>query len=140
MPFFPKFPSLNENSEGESNAMSQLIYLHLSKSAFLVSFTAQNKQLPNLKSVFRFLNCGFSVKEIIRFITFLGTEVLLFVKQCPLKFYSGNKCQSKKVGANFMSYLVILTISFFLYFVRFPQINPSGATRRLSVFCTRCKC
>ena len=48
----------NENSERESNPMLQLLYLYLCRSAFLVSFTDPNKQLPNLKSVFKFFNCG----------------------------------------------------------------------------------
>ena len=34
------------------------VYLHLLRSAFLVSFTDPNAQLTNVKSVFNFLNCG----------------------------------------------------------------------------------
>ena len=64
--------------------------MYLSRSSFLVSFTDPNKQLSNAKSVFEFLNYGFSVYEIYRFITFLGIEIL-FIIQCPLKFMSGNK-------------------------------------------------
>ena len=33
------------------------VYLYLTRSAFLASFTDQNKHLPNVKSVFKFLNC-----------------------------------------------------------------------------------
>ena len=51
--FFPMLPSLNENSEQKSNAM--LLYLYLSGSAFLISFTNPNNQLFNVKSVFRLL-------------------------------------------------------------------------------------
>ena len=50
------------------------VYLYLSRSAFLISFTDPKKQLANVKSMFKFLNCGASVSEIYRFITFLGIE------------------------------------------------------------------
>ena len=53
MTFFPMLPSVNEKSERESNRMSSLLYLYLSKSAFLVSFADRHRQLPNLKSVFK---------------------------------------------------------------------------------------
>ena len=89
MIFFPKLPSVNANSERKSNPMQQPVYLYLSRSAFLVSFTEPNKQLPNVKSVFKFFNYGVNVSEIYRFITFLGIEIL-FIKQCSLKFMSGN--------------------------------------------------
>ena len=75
MTIFPMLPSANKNSERESNHMPLPVYLYLSRSAVLVSFTDPNKQLPNVKSVFKFLNCGFSVSEIYRFITFLGIEI-----------------------------------------------------------------
>ena len=42
-----------ENSERESNPMPQLLYLRLSGSAFLISFTDPNKQLPNVKAMFK---------------------------------------------------------------------------------------
>ena len=51
----------NENSEGESNPMPKPMYLYLSRSAFLVSFTDPNKQLPNVKILFKLLNCWPSV-------------------------------------------------------------------------------
>ena len=51
MTFFPKLPSVNKNSERESNPMSLPVYLYLSRSAFLVSFKDPNKQLPNAKSL-----------------------------------------------------------------------------------------
>ena len=61
MTFFPMLPSENENSERESNAIPQSLYLYLSRSAFLVSFIDPNKQLFNVKSVFKFLNHEFSM-------------------------------------------------------------------------------
>ena len=54
-------PSGNENSERESNPVPYPLYLYLSGSRFLVSFTDPNKQLFNVKSVFKFLNHGVSV-------------------------------------------------------------------------------
>ena len=50
-----------ENSERVSNPMSKLLYFYLSESTFLVGLTDRNKQLPNVKSVFGFPNCGPSV-------------------------------------------------------------------------------
>ena len=50
-----------------------------------------NKPLFNVKSMFKFVNHGLSVQEMYRFITFLGIEILLFIKPCPLKFKSGNR-------------------------------------------------
>ena len=47
MTFFSKLLFVNENSERESSPMP--------------SFTDSNKQLPNVKSVFKFLIFGFSV-------------------------------------------------------------------------------
>ena len=48
-------PSINENSEGESYLMPKSAYLYLSESAFLVSSVDLNKQLFNVKSVFKSL-------------------------------------------------------------------------------------
>ena len=61
MIFLPMLPSVNKKSERESNPMSQPLYLYLSGSAFLVSSTDPNKQLFDVKDVFRFLNNGVSV-------------------------------------------------------------------------------
>ena len=61
MAFFPMLPSVNKNSERESNPMPQPLYLYFPGSAFLVSFTDPNKQLFNVKSVFKSLNHGVSV-------------------------------------------------------------------------------
>ena len=61
MIFLPMLPSVNKKSERESNPMSQSLYLYLSGSAFLVSSTDPNKQLFDVKHVFRFLNNGVSV-------------------------------------------------------------------------------
>ena len=54
-------PSVNKDSERESNLMPQPLHLDLARSAFLVSFIDQNKQLFNVKSMFKFLNQGFSM-------------------------------------------------------------------------------
>ena len=61
MGFFPKFPSVNKTSEQESNPLPLLLFLYLSRSQFLVRFTYPNKQLPNLKSMFKFFECGCSL-------------------------------------------------------------------------------
>ena len=61
MTVFPMLLSVNENPERESNLMPKPLYLYLSGSAFLVSFTYPNKQFFNVKSVFKFLNHGFSM-------------------------------------------------------------------------------
>ena len=50
------FPSVNENSELESNPTLQPLYFYLSGSGFLVNYTDPNKQLPNVKSVFKSLS------------------------------------------------------------------------------------
>ena len=42
-----------------------------------------------------------------RFITFLGIEMLFFIKECPLKLMSGNKWYSRKVAAKLLSDLVM---------------------------------
>ena len=110
------FLSGNENSKWESNPMLWLLFLYLSRSAFLVSFTDPNKQLPKVKSMFKFLSCKFSVQEIYRFSTFLGIEIL-FTKQCLLKFMSSKKWWLKIVGAKLLSALVIFSIFLFQYFL-----------------------
>ena len=61
MTFFPNLSSVNKSYEQESNPMSWPVYLNLSGSAFLVSFTDPNNQLTNMKSMSEFFNCGFSV-------------------------------------------------------------------------------
>ena len=60
--FFPTLPSDNENSERESNSMSYPLYLYLSRSSILVSFTDPNKQLLNVKSVYKF----FLIEDLVR--------------------------------------------------------------------------
>ena len=55
---FPQLPSVNKNSERESIPLPYPVFLHLSRSALSVSFTDPNKQLPNVESVSKFLNCG----------------------------------------------------------------------------------
>ena len=55
MNFFPMLPSENENFEQEPNPMSRPLYLYLSRSAFLVSFTNLTQQLPNVTYMFKSL-------------------------------------------------------------------------------------
>ena len=66
--------------------------------------------LFNVKFMFKFLNHGLSAKEIHRFITFLGIGILLFIRRCPLKFLSGNKWWSTKVGEKLLPDLVVFSI------------------------------
>ena len=80
------------------------MYLYLSGSEFLVTFTNSNKQLSNVKS--EFFNYGFSMLEIYRCITFLGIEIV-FINQCLSKFMSANIYWSIEVGSKFLSDLVI---------------------------------
>ena len=61
MTFLPLNPSVNKNSERESNTMPYLLCLYLSGSALLVSTTDPNKQLFNGKSVLKSLEHGSSV-------------------------------------------------------------------------------
>ena len=61
MTFLPILPPVKKNSERESNPMLYPLYLYLSELAFLVNFTDPTKQSVNVKSVFKFLNQGFSV-------------------------------------------------------------------------------
>ena len=42
--------------------------------------------------------------------TFLGIEILLFIKQCPLKFMSGDRWWLTKVVAKFLSDLVTISL------------------------------
>ena len=72
-------PSVNKSSERESNPFQLPLYLYLSGSTFVFSFTDPNKQFFNIKFVFKFLNHGLSMLEVNRFITFLGIEMLLSI-------------------------------------------------------------
>ena len=86
---FPTLPFVNENSERESNPISQLLYLYLSTIAFLVSFTAPNKQLPSVKSVFKSFYDGSSLNVIYKSTVFLRRKETLFCfKHIPLNFKS----------------------------------------------------
>ena len=58
---FPMLPSVNKNSERESNYMPCPLYLYLFRSVFLVSFTNPENQFFNVKSVWKFLNHGLNV-------------------------------------------------------------------------------
>ena len=59
--FFLMLSSVNGNSERESNAMPQSLFLYFSRSVFLVSYTDPNKQIPNVKSAFGSLGHCFSM-------------------------------------------------------------------------------
>ena len=61
MRFFPKLPSVTENFEWESNPIPQQLYLYLSGSIFFVISTDPNKQLFNVRSVFKYLKHGLSL-------------------------------------------------------------------------------
>ena len=74
-------PPVNENCERESNPMPQPLYLYLSGSAFLVSFTDPDKQLPKVKPVFKSLGHRSSVQQIYEFIAPEEGSLLLFIKQ-----------------------------------------------------------
>ena len=74
--------------------------------AFLVKFTDQDKQLPQVKPLFKSLNRIFSVQEIYRFITFLKAVIILLIKQFPLNFTTSNGRESIKVGAKNLSDVV----------------------------------
>ena len=52
MTFFRILPSDNKNSEHELNPVPYPLYLYLSVSAFLVSFTVPNNQSFRVKPVF----------------------------------------------------------------------------------------
>ena len=54
--FLPMLPLVKESSERQSNPMLYPLCLYLSSSAFLVSFKDPNKQLFNVKSVFKSLD------------------------------------------------------------------------------------
>ena len=66
--FYYMLPSANESSATESNSMLWLLYLYLSRATFLVSFIDPNKQLPNTKYEFKFLNCRLGLLEIYIYI------------------------------------------------------------------------
>ena len=86
----------------ESFALNWYIFV-----AFLVKFTDQDKQLPQVKPLFKSLNRIFSVQEIYRFITFLKAVIILLIKQFPLNFTTSNGRESVKVGAKNLSDVVI---------------------------------
>ena len=71
MTLFPLLPSDHENCERESNPMWLPLYLYLSGSAFLVSFTAPNNQLPGVKSVFKSFDHVFNIYKIYTLTNFL---------------------------------------------------------------------
>ena len=64
MTFFLMLKSGNENSERESNPMPYPLYLYLSGSVFLVTFTDPNKQFFICKKYIKFFN----VKSVFKFL------------------------------------------------------------------------
>ena len=62
----------------------------LSGSVFLVSFTDPNEQLPNVKSVSKSVDHRSGVYQISKFTAAKEVSLLIFIKQCPLNFISGN--------------------------------------------------
>ena len=83
---------INENSEWEPNSMQKKLYLYLSGSAFLVSFTDPNKQLANVKSVFEFPNWVPSAKllsDLVR-LSILSSDILSYfhesTRAVPVKY------------------------------------------------------
>ena len=60
MTFFYMLPSVNENSDRESDPMPYSLCLYLSRSAFIVSFTDPNKHYL-MCNLFKFFNDGPSV-------------------------------------------------------------------------------
>ena len=74
MKFLPMLPSGNENFKRESNPMPWLLYLYLSASTFLVSFTAPNKQSFSGKSVFKPLDHLSNSYTINKFTALFGVK------------------------------------------------------------------
>ena len=60
-------PSVNENSERESNPMLKPLYLYSSRSAF---FTDSNKQLPHVKMCLNFLIVDLAYEKYIDLLLF----------------------------------------------------------------------
>ena len=54
--FLAQLPPVHKNCERASNPVKTPVYQDLLGSAFLVNFTATNKQLPNANSAFKSLN------------------------------------------------------------------------------------
>ena len=78
MTFYYMLPSANKSSAPESNSMLWLLYLYVSRSTFLVSFTDPNNQLSNIKYVFKLLNCrlGLSKKNIYIYYLFRDINII----------------------------------------------------------------
>ena len=61
MRYFTTLTSADEYSQQEPNPILWLLSLYLSRSAFLLSVTDQNKQLPNVKYEFKTLGYSCSM-------------------------------------------------------------------------------
>ena len=83
--FLPHSLPLHENSERTSNPMPLPLYPYLSRLTLLINFTILNKQLSNVKSVFKSLDHVSSSKVIYKFTTLLWIKYILScIKQFPL--------------------------------------------------------
>ena len=67
---FSSPPSVHESRESELNRKPWPLYLYLSGSAFLFSFTAPDKQLSSVKSVSKSFNHVANLYEILNQLTF----------------------------------------------------------------------
>ena len=109
------------------------MYLYLSRSAFLVSFTDPNKQLPNVKFVYKFLNCAPSLLEIYRFITLLWIQIILFVKMSII-IHFWQKIMINKILCKSFVWLSYFFNTFFWQSSKFPRFNASSASKIFNVF------
>ena len=90
MTFLSKLPSGDENCENSLNPVSWVLYQFLSGSAFLLSYTAPNKQLRNMKSVFPMdLVCKKYIDLLLITAKILPNEVIFSILSfdIPLDFH-----------------------------------------------------
>ena len=76
MTFFTKHRYVNESFKQESNPMPWPLSLYLFRSEVSVSFTDPNKQLPNVKSVFKFLNFKLVYKKYKDLLLFRDRNII----------------------------------------------------------------
>ena len=76
MTFFTKRRYVNESFKQESNPMPWPLSLYLFRSEVSVSFTDPNKQLPNVKSVFKFLNFKLVYKKYKDLLLFRDRNII----------------------------------------------------------------
>ena len=75
---FSSPPSVHESRESELNRKPWPLYLYLSGSAFLFSFTAPDKQLSSVKSVFKSFNHVANLYEILNQLFMKKKQTVLF--------------------------------------------------------------